>query len=125
MITVKIPSNVALTPEYLRQIAFTLNQSIDDSNTLRIRKVDASGSLSLGDGLLIVDATAGAVTIDLLPAKQLNQKYIYIMKGDASANAVTIAPDGSETIGGASSLALNSQYDKVLLISDGLEFYTL
>ena len=125
MITVKMPSNVDLTLEYLRQLVFTLNRSIDDTNALRIRKINASGSASLGDGLIMADAAGGAITIDLLPAAQTNQKVFSVIKTDASANAVTLAPDGSETINGAASASITAQYGALKLISDGFNYYQL
>lgn len=65
----------------------------------------------------VVFNSAGALAITL-PASSLNtgRGYRYFNKG---AGAVTITPDGSDTIAGAGSLVL-AQYDGGQLQSDGL-----
>ena len=68
-----------------------------------------------------VDATAGAVTLTLPPVESGLRRY-EIKKMDASANAVTIDGDGSETIDGATTLVLSSQYDAVRLVHDDTEW---
>lgn len=58
-----------------------------------------------------VDATAAAVSVYLPLIVTNRDKDYYFVKIDSSANAVTIYPAGSDTIEGATSLALASQYD--------------
>lgn len=65
-----------------------------------------------------VEANSGGAFDITLPASSLNtgRAYRIFNKG---AGAVTIQPNGSDTIAGAGSLAL-AQYDAVILQSDGL-----
>lgn len=65
----------------------------------------------------VVFNSAGALAITL-PASSLNtgRRYVYFNKG---AGAVTITPNGSDTIAGAANLVL-AQYDGGQLVSDGL-----
>lgn len=71
-------------------------------------------------GTIKVNATSGALTITLVSAATLKNGFkITIKKVDNSANNVTIDPAGSETIDGATTLSLVSQYQSVTIISDG------
>jgi hypothetical protein len=65
-----------------------------------------------------VDASGGAVTVTLPPVG-VTGRPIGIMKSDASANAVTVDGSGSETIEGAATQSLPSQYDAFLLRDNG------
>lgn len=66
-----------------------------------------------------MDATGGARTVTLPPALNREGRQILVTKTDASANAVTVAAAGSDTIEGAASVALAAQWDKAWLISNG------
>lgn len=70
------------------------------------------------DDVLLVDATSGVITITL-PKISIAEGCTYVVKKvDSSSNAVTIDPDGSETIDGATTHVLSSQYDRVEFIAD-------
>lgn len=62
---------------------------------------------------LYCNATGGAITVNL-PAAVAGRQYI-IEKTDSSANAVTINRAGSDTIEGATSFVLPTQYDQIVL----------
>ena len=72
--------------------------------------MEASGSVLRTDYTLAVDATAGAVTMALPAAAQVTGQVFNIRKVDASANAVTLDPNGSETINGASTVSTSTQW---------------
>lgn len=61
-----------------------------------------------------IDATNGVQTVYLTDGTITEQDQ-FIVKTDASGNAVTITPFGTQTINGAATLALAAQYNKVLL----------
>jgi hypothetical protein len=72
------------------------------------------------DVFVSVDATGGAVTITLPPAADVGAgKHIGIKKVDASANAVTVDGDGSETIDGAATVSLAAQWASLFAVSNG------
>lgn len=75
--------------------------------------------------VILVDATAGPVQIDLLAAANVQDMIFYIKKIDSSGNAVTVAANGAETIEGNASLPLAAQYDLLKVISDGTTWYIL
>lgn len=94
--------------------------------------VDIRGSLSVGvitvtttysalstDYLVLSDGTTAAFTVTLPAATQKGQKIV-VVKIDSSVNAITVAPNGTDTIEGAASLSLATQYNKANLIADGV-----
>lgn len=70
------------------------------------------------DNVILADATAGAITVTLPPA--VNKNMFRVVKIDSSGNAVTIVPNGTDTIGGGASLALAAQGDGTQISSDGI-----
>lgn len=75
------------------------------------------------DVLILVDATAGAVTITLYAVAGNAGKRVTVMKVDSSANTVTIDGNGSETINGATTLTLANQYELAALETNGSAWY--
>ena len=63
---------------------------------------------------LIVNASAGAVSI-LLPALADAAGDVTVLRADSSANAVTVTPDGSETILDLASLPMPARFDRYVL----------
>jgi len=95
---------------------------------LKLRNLIASGNLATGisaktanytatanDGTIEVDATSGAVTITLPAVSGAAGRIYVIKKTDASANAVTVDPNASETIDGATTASLASQYSTITI----------
>lgn len=76
-------------------------------------------TLTAANGILLVDATAGAKTVTAATAVGLNGTVFTVVKVDSSSNAVTFDPDGTETISGASTFALSGQYEAITFTSDG------
>ena len=66
-----------------------------------------------------VDASAGAVTVNLPTAAGKAGALIEVRKKDSSLNTITVAAASGQYINGASSFVLYSQYDSVSLRSDG------
>ncbi|WP_417545686.1 phage tail protein [Marinobacter sp.] len=69
-------------------------------------------------GLVLVDATNGAVTLNLPAASGNSALHFIIIRTDASANVVTVAADGTDTISSVASITLNGT-ERVSLFSDG------
>jgi hypothetical protein len=65
-----------------------------------------------------VDASSGAITVTLPPVGVVGRP-VGIMKSDSSSNAVTIDGNGSETIEGAATQSLPTQFDSMLLRDNG------
>jgi hypothetical protein len=75
-------------------------------------------SMSSSDFVILAKAASKAVTITLPPASNTGQ-MVNIKKVDSSANSVTIQRHGTDTIEGAASKALNSQYAGLSLVAGG------
>jgi len=74
---------------------------------------------------ILSDATAAPITV-LLPAAASNVDVVYIIKKiDSTANTVTIDANLSETIDGATTKVLTSQWEVVKMISDGSVWYII
>jgi hypothetical protein len=76
-------------------------------------------TLTALDSVVRADASGGAFTLTLPTAVGCTGRQYWLKKIDSSANAVTIATTSSQTIDGASTYSLATQYAHVLLISDG------
>lgn len=81
----------------------------------------ASATITLDTTHKVVDvnAAAGAVSVFLPTAVGCNGREYTICKTDSSGNQVTIDGSGSETINGALTKVLTTQYETVTLISTG------
>lgn len=89
-----------------------------------ITTVTSSGNVQVSDRIIVIDASAGSVTLDLISAADSTAKAIKVQRSrtDTSTNTVTINPAGAETIGGESTLELlpGEVYE---LIPDGTTDY--
>lgn len=72
---------------------------------------------------IFCNATAGAITVNYPPAAAFGAAEISVIKTDASANAVTLDPNGAETINGAASDSLAAQYNAITAISNGVALF--
>lgn len=75
-----------------------------------------------GVNVYLVDATAGAITINMPTAVGNNAMYV-IKKTDSSSNTVTIVPNGAQTIDGLTSVTIRFQNTSIDIYSDGSNLY--
>ena len=64
----------------------------------------------------------GTFTLSLPPCSESKRKMFYL--SNISTGTITIDPNGSETIGGETSVALSAEA-KITIISDGSNWYSL
>ena len=76
-------------------------------------------------GLVLVDASSGAVTLTLPAASAAVGAVFQFKRVDATGNAVTIQRAGSDTLDGATALTLVAQWDNAHLRSDGVSAWRL
>jgi hypothetical protein len=77
------------------------------------------------NNVILCNATSGAITITL-PAASSNTNKIYgIKKIDSSINTITIDGNASETIDGALTQVISSQYDCLTIMCDGSNWYII
>ena len=79
----------------------------------------ANYTATTSDSNIIVDASAGPVTITLYSASTTTGHLLHIKKVDSSGNAVTVARAGSDTIEGATSITLAAQWNAATIYSNG------
>lgn len=79
-----------------------------------------------GDETVITcDSTSAAFTITLPPAASFANKHYYIKKTSSDFNAVTIDGNASETIDGQTTTTINTQYETIKIVCDGLNWFIL
>lgn len=88
-----------------------------------VTTVTASRTIKADAGFLLVDATAGAVTITLPPAREAIGFVITVLKTDAGGNAVTIDGSGAETINGAATKSTTTQWAGWAITSNGAAWF--
>ncbi|MBO9635267.1 MAG: hypothetical protein J7578_19305 [Chitinophagaceae bacterium] len=88
-----------------------------------IRTVTANTTVGSSDSTLLVNSSAGNISITIDPVNAA-KKIFYIKKISADPNTVTITPS-SGTIDGAPSLAINTQWQTVQVQSNGTDLFIL
>lgn len=83
---------------------------IADFNHLSSKYISANYTVGPLDEILLVDCTAGAITITLPDAVGNTGLSLYIKKIDSSGNAVTIATVNNQTIDGAATQTISTQW---------------
>lgn len=84
-----------------------------------VKRVTTNYTVDLNDSIILVDATAGNVTITLQAALQWEQKRLVVKKIDSSVNTVTIDANSTELIDGAATKVISTQYTSHEFTSQG------
>jgi hypothetical protein len=93
------------------------------SGFANIKSITASYTATLADEKIYANATGGAITVTLPAAATSKGKVYSIKKIDLSANAVTIDGNASETIDGALTKIINTQWTAVSIYCNGSGWY--
>ena len=102
----------------------TSTLDINGSMSQSVTSVSATYTALATDHNILASA-GSAFTITLPAASGVAGRIYHIKKIDAAANDVTIDANGTETIDGALTIALSSQYDNVKIICDGSNWHVL
>jgi len=90
----------------------------------RERTVNAySSSIGITHDVALGNASGGAITLTLPSAAA--GKRVTIKKTDSSSNTVTIQRDATNSIDGANTKVLYSQYESMTVISDGTNWFVI
>jgi len=87
---------------------------IDNSVAFAARNVTQNHTATAADHTIFANATSTNITVTLPTAANIIGRQYIIKRVDSSGNSVTIDPDGSETIEGASSKSLTDQRSIVI-----------
>lgn len=91
----------------------------------KARSISATGSVAADDYALFVDASGGAVTVNLPAVASNSGRVLNVKKVDSSGNAVTLDGNASETIDGATTLAISTQYQSYTVHCDGSAWWII
>lgn len=108
----------------MRGASLTRNPTLD-SIRLNTRTVSAGATATSSDYTILCDASGGAFTLALPAAASVPRQELVIKKIDASANVVTVDPNGSETIDGALTMGLSSSMQSIVIQSNGVAWFVL
>jgi len=89
-----------------------------------VRSVNANTTVRVIDEVLLVDASGGNRTITLISAVATPNSYT-VKKIDNSANTVTIATTGGQTIDSGTTKVLAAQWDTATVIPSGGNWYVV
>lgn len=115
------PKDPKVLPDFLGRELNELDRALKSTNLTPYRAVSSSFTLTLDDGMLLVDATSGAATVTLPDVRRAAGRTFFTKKADVSANAVTVS--SADLIDGASTYALTVQFQSVTVLSDGTTWW--
>lgn len=90
---------------------------------LEVRAVTASTNVLPSDYIIVANATAGNITVTLPLVEQ--GRHILVKKMDASVNTVTIDGSGAQTIDGAATQVISTQYLVYSLVGGASEWHVI
>lgn len=90
-----------------------------------ITSVSSTYTALYTDEVVLADATGGAFTVTLPTAVGHGGKVFTVKRMNSGANAVTIGTTSSQTIDGATTASLSSQYSARTVVSDGTNWQVL
>ena len=115
--TTSSASAAALAGFGLKAITTTLNQAIT------VIDLNSSYTAGVSDRAHMINWTGTTGTLSLTGASTLGDDWFFYVRNNGSS-AITIDPDGSETINSATTLVMNPG-DSAMIICDGSAFYTI
>jgi len=122
--TLEVDGPSVSTPRLRISVEVQVHPPTGASGLLPVVTKTAAYTATITDGVVLCDASSAAFTVTLPTAASSSAKRLYIKKIDTTSNAVTIDPNGSETVDSATSLVLSST-DTAEIISDGTEWWVL
>jgi len=98
-----------------------LNWTVSAQTTTITVTAPTAGSETTGSArvLYTCDGTVAAFAANLPTAASSTNEVVAFKKTDSTAHAITITPNGADKIDGAATLALSSQYQYAIIVSDG------
>ena len=95
------------------------------TDTMGVKSLTGTYTAIGEDAVLLGNASPAAFTVTLPAAADHKGRRLTIKKVDASANAVTVDGNAAETIDGATTKALATQWATISIISDGANWVTI
>lgn len=101
------------------------NGWVDDDNSygIPVSTKTASYSATLNDCVILVDTTAGNVTITLPDVTSISGKNYTISKVSTDANTVSIVETNGALVDGCSQYTIATYRESITLISDTIAYF--
>lgn len=114
---------VTLSGDVTASADFSLAGALSTST----RSISSSGNSAADDHVILVDSSGGAVTVTLRSEDVEDGREIVVKDsgGSAATNNVTVATEASETIDGAATSVISTNYGSNKLVSDGTNWFTV
>ena len=77
------------------------------------------------DRTILCDASGKALTVNLPAAANVNKQVFNIKKTDATANTITVDGNSTETIDGATTYVITTQYESITIQCDGSNWHII
>lgn len=103
----------------------------DTGSAVRVKSITGNYTALWSDTVLLVNATGGNITVTLPDSgtvaspKDEMGKIFHVKKVDASANTVTVDGFSTQTIDGATTNVISTQYDSITIVSDGSNWHII
>ncbi len=113
--------------DHRRMIVVGLQEALNSARAFPpgIALPTAAYTMKEQDGVILCDSSGGAFSVTLLTAVGRMGRRIIIKKIDVTALDVTVDASGSETIDGALTFPLVSQYHGIELCSGGANWHVI
>lgn len=105
---------------WLRHFCDQLNNLVFGN---KFQSITATDSIGQQAGIILVNATGGAVIATLPAVADVPVGKTYTVKKTNATNTVTVEGAGAETIDGAANVVLTAQYDFVSIVSNGTAWF--
>jgi len=102
---------------------FDVDASIGLGNIQTV--TSASFTADETDAIILADATSNNITINLPAVSGITRRHYVIKKTDATANTVTIDPNGAETIDGATTRVISTQNEAAWIVTNGTAWFVI
>lgn len=105
----------------VQRLVETLERAFDTGGKWNIRRMSANGAAQVWD-FVLANPTTAAFRIVIPDPTTCTLGRLTVKNDSASANAITLAPQNSKLIDGATTLVMNTSRLVKHLVSDGLEW---
>jgi hypothetical protein len=107
-------------------VAQVAGTDLKTSGVLTVSRSSKTSAFTAGAFVVYsCDATSAAFAATLPPAATVPGRVYVFKKIDSSGNAVTVTGNGAETIDGSNTVALSTQWAKVMIVSNGTSWEKL
>lgn len=125
-ISLRLPaSGPPWLPDFARSIEDWLRRVLARTSSISSAAITASTALTGDDATVLVNAAAGAVTLALPAAASVTGQIYTAKKVDSSGNAVVLDPSGAETIDGAATKSITTQWNTLTIQSNGTAWFVI